>query len=156
MRKKNQEITDKQTIEEIIKKSDVCRIAMFDEDFPYIIPFNFGYKNDCLYIHTAKEGKKIELLIKNNKVGFEIEQKAEILKNEIACKWSTKYRSIIGTGKVEIINDFEQKKLALEIIMNHYDKNKTHFFEDKQINAISILKVNIISLTAKNSSNWNK
>ena len=57
MRRKDREITDKQAIYDIIKKCDVCRIAFFDETFPYIVPLNFGvtFENDTFsfYFHGA-------------------------------------------------------------------------------------------------------
>jgi nitroimidazol reductase NimA-like FMN-containing flavoprotein (pyridoxamine 5'-phosphate oxidase superfamily) len=82
MKKKNQEIIDKRIINEILTCSEICRIAMLDNDSPYILPVNYGYKDNIIYIHSAPEGKKIDLLKKNNKICFEIEQKAEIVKHE--------------------------------------------------------------------------
>ncbi len=70
MRKKNQEIADPKIIEEILKESEICRLAMMDGDKPYILPFNYGYKDNCIYIHCAKEGKKIDLLRKNGEVNY--------------------------------------------------------------------------------------
>jgi nitroimidazol reductase NimA-like FMN-containing flavoprotein (pyridoxamine 5'-phosphate oxidase superfamily) len=96
---------------------------MLDNDTPYILPFNYGYKDNGIYIHSAPEGGKIELLRKNNKVCFEIEQIAEIVKHDKPCKWETKYRSIVGYGEVEIITDYEQKKKGLDIIMSQYGED---------------------------------
>jgi nitroimidazol reductase NimA-like FMN-containing flavoprotein (pyridoxamine 5'-phosphate oxidase superfamily) len=152
MRKANQEITDKKIIEEILATSNVCRIAMTDKDCPYILPFNYGYKEKCIYIHSAPEGKKIDLLKKNKKVCFEIEQKAEIVKHERACQWSTMYRSLVGYGEVEIITDFDQKKKGLEIIMAHYGAPDNIEFETKQIDSVVILKLAISDVTGKQSS----
>jgi len=154
MRKKNQEITDNKIINEILTKSEVCRLAMMDADKPYILPFNYGYEENCIYIHSAPEGKKIELLRKNNKVCFEIEQIAEIVKHDKACKWETKYRSLIGYAEVEIITDFEQKKKGLDIIMSHYGEDLKIDYTEKQVDFIIILKLKITKLTGKQSGNW--
>ena len=156
MRKANQEITDNNVIEDILSTSKICRIAMTDADYPYILPFNYGYRDHCIYIHAAPEGKKIDLLKKNNKVCFEIEQKAEIVKNDHACKWSTIYRSVVGYGEVEIITDFNQKQRGMEIIMAHYGAPENIEFETKQINAMVILKLAISDITGKQSGNWNE
>lgn len=56
------EIKDPKIIEEILSDSEICRIAMMDGDKPYILPFNYGYKHKAIYIHCAREGKKIEHL----------------------------------------------------------------------------------------------
>ena len=156
MRKTNQEITDKNVIEDMLITSKICRIAMTDADCPYILPFNYGYRDHCIYIHAAPEGKKIDLLKRNRKVCFEIEQKAEILKHERACKWSTLYRSVVGHGEVEIITDFNQKRSGLEIIMAHYGAPKNIEFEKKQIDSIVLLRLTISDITGKQSGNWNK
>jgi len=154
MRRKDQEITDKIVIEEILSKSEVCRIAMIDNDQPYIVPLNYGYYNNALYIHSAPRGKKIDLLKRNNKVCFEIEYFSKIVKHELACDWSTKYRSVIGYGDVEIITDFEEKKKGLDIIMAHYGKPGNNVYKDKQVDFIVILKLNIKQITGRQLGNW--
>ena len=67
MRRKDREITDFDEMMKIIAKCDTCRVAMFDETFPYIVPLNFGTDVEdnqlYLYFHGAKIGKKIDLLV---------------------------------------------------------------------------------------------
>lgn len=75
MRRKDREITDFNEIIEIMKKCDVCRIALNNEEFPYIVPLNFGLdiQGDqvFLYFHSAMKGKKLELIAKNHCAAFE-------------------------------------------------------------------------------------
>lgn len=156
MRKVNQEITDKSILKEILHQAKICRLAMIDNGEPYLLPFNFGYKNNCIYIHSAPKGKKIDLLHKNEKVCFEVEQEAKLIKGDIACKWSTLYRSIVGYGTVEIITDFEEKTQGLEIIMEQHGATGKQVFEKKEVEFIVILKLSITSMTGKQSGNWNK
>ena len=155
MKKHNQEIKSKAVIEEILSNSKICRIAMLDNGKPYLLPFNYGYKDNCIYIHSAPEGKKIDLLKKNNEVCFEIEYKAEIIKDFKSCKWATKYRSVVGYGNIEIITDYEHKKNGLDIIMTHNGSSKeNNIYEKRQIELLVILKLNISWITGKQSSNW--
>jgi nitroimidazol reductase NimA-like FMN-containing flavoprotein (pyridoxamine 5'-phosphate oxidase superfamily) len=154
MRRKEKEITDKQTIEQILSKSQVCRIAMIDNGKPYIVPLNYGYQNNSLYIHSAPIGKKIDILKQNNNVCFEIEYSSEVIKSELSCEWSTKYRSLIGYGTIDIITDFEQKKKGLDIIMAHYGKPDNNIYKEKQVEFIVILKLNIDQITGKQSGDW--
>lgn len=154
MRRKDKEITDQKLIIEILLESIICRIAMIDNDVPYIMPLNYGYFNNALYIHSASKGKKIEILKKNNRVCFEIENSVEIVKHDEPCHWSTKYRSLIGYGTVEIINDFDRKKEGLDIIMAQHGKTGTNIYNENNINAIVILKLNIESISGKQSGNW--
>jgi len=156
MRKANQEITDKSILEEILTDTKICRLAMIDNGLPYILPFNFGYSENCIYIHSAPAGKKIDLLRENPLVCFEVEQKAEIIEDEIACKWSTLYRSVVGYGNVEIASDFEEKKRGLEIIMARHGFKGKMEFDTKEIECIVVLKLSISTMTGKQSGNWNR
>lgn len=154
MRRKQNEITDRRIIEEILSKSEVCRIAMIDGDKPYIVPLNYGYFGNALYFHSAPLGKKIDLLKINNKVCFEIEYSTEIIKHEEACHWGAKYRSVIGYGKIDFITDFEQKKAGLDVIMAHYGSSDNNVYEEKQVNFVVILKLNIEEIYGKQLGNW--
>jgi hypothetical protein len=154
MRRKNQEITDNKIIEEILSKSEICRLGFIDNGLPYIIPFNYGYSDKSIYIHSAPDGKKIDLLKQNPRVCFEIELISQITKHNEPCHWSTKYKSVIGYGSVEIIRDYEQKIKGLDIIMSHYDTKEPKKYNKNQVNKIVILKLNIEKITGKQSNNW--
>lgn len=127
---------------------------MIDDERPYILPFNYGYKDNCIYIHSASEGKKIDLLRKNNRVCFELEYKGEIIKHDDPCKWATRYQSVVGYGTIEILTEFEQKRNGLDIIMAHNGAEKMSTYNIKQVESIVILKLTITEITGKQSSNW--
>jgi len=156
MRKKNQEIKDKAKIEDILQSSIICRIAMTDGNRPYLLPFNYGYKENCIYIHSAKKGKKLDILRKNNYVCFEIEQEPKIITGETACDWTTEYRSIVGYGNIDIIDDTEEKKKALKILMEQHGAPELNTFEEKDLKRMMILKLKISEMTAKQSSSYIK
>jgi nitroimidazol reductase NimA-like FMN-containing flavoprotein (pyridoxamine 5'-phosphate oxidase superfamily) len=148
MRRKDQEITDIGAIEDIIRKGQVCRLALSENGRPYIVPLCFGYKDNNLYFHTAREGKKLDILRKNNNVCFEIDIDRGFVKGKKACNCTMKYRSVIGFGKAEIIEDIEPKRRALHIIMQNYYEG---FFKypEESINNVVIIKVEIESMTGK-------
>ncbi len=154
MRRNDKKITDNEIIEEIFRKSQVCRLGIHNHPAPYVIPFNYGYKNRNIYIHTSRVGKSIDLLRLNPEVGFEIEQSSKIVKGDLSCQWTTQYRSLIGYGKVEIIDDFEEKQKALDLIMAHYGRQEGNTYEDKFIQAILVLKVVVSSVSGKQSGDW--
>jgi hypothetical protein len=154
MRIKEQELTDKKIIQEILAKSEFCRIAINDDEFPYIVPLNYGYSDNILYFHSAATGKKIDLIRINNKVCFEIEYSSQVIQHEQPCKWATKYLSIIGFGEIEIIDGNTEKKRGLDIIMNHYGKVTDNQYTEAQVNKLVIFKLTIMNLTAKRSGNW--
>jgi nitroimidazol reductase NimA-like FMN-containing flavoprotein (pyridoxamine 5'-phosphate oxidase superfamily) len=150
MRRSDKEITDKVLLNEILTTAQICRVAFFADDYPYIVPMNFGYSNGYLYFHGAPEGRKLDLIKKNNKVGFEIELAHEIIKDEVSCKWTTKYRSIIGTGEMEIVTDTEEKIAGLDCIMAQHGKTD-NAYNSSAVNYIVVLKLRINSMAGKQS-----
>lgn len=156
MRKSNQEITDIKTIEAILQKATIVRLAMVDNGMPYLLPFNFGYSENCIYIHSAPAGKKIDVLRQNPEVCFEVEDGTATVESDIACRWSTMYRSVIGFGKVEFVTGFDEKQQALNIIMQQHGAPANMEFDPKEVDFIVVLKLTIESMTGKQSSNWNR
>ncbi|MBW2062902.1 MAG: pyridoxamine 5'-phosphate oxidase family protein [Deltaproteobacteria bacterium] len=150
MRKKDQEITDKELIEAIIDKATVCRIAFSEKNIPYIIPVNFGHKDGCLYIHSAPEGKKIDMIKNNNNVCFEVDIDHELIKSDSPCHFSMKYQSVIGFGKAFFIEGLEEKKMALDLIVGHYSDGSREYPE-KIVRHVTIIKVEIDHMTGKQS-----
>jgi len=100
MRRKDKEITRRSIIDDILDKAFVLHIALLDGNRPYIIPVNFGYKVNAIYIHCAPEGKKIDLIRKNNITSFQAETGVEICHKSIPDKCSTLYRSVAGLWPV--------------------------------------------------------
>jgi len=151
MRRSEKEITDESAMEAIIHASLVCRLALSDGNQPYIVPLCFGYQDRTLYFHSALEGKKIDILKKNNRTCFEFDVNSEIIKAEKACKWGMKYQSVIGFGKAVLVENIAEKKKALNIIMNHYS-DRDFQFTDKAIKKIAVIKIEIEGMTGKHSS----
>ena len=154
MRKSRQEIKDQGVLEEILSNQVICRLAMVDGDRPYIIPVNYGYHDGFLYIHSAPEGKKIDLLCQNPELCFEVEDPVEITKGERACDWSTRYRSVVGYGRVEILSDDAGKQQGLEVIMAQHGAPDLIEFDPGNIKRMVILKIRITSMSGKQSSNF--
>ncbi|MFZ1983320.1 MAG: pyridoxamine 5'-phosphate oxidase family protein, partial [Desulfatitalea sp.] len=109
MRRKDKEITDRNAIDGIIARCKVCRIALCENGQPYILPLNFGYDGKYLYFHSANDGKKIEIIKQNNRVGFEFDIFHEIITAEKPCEWGTKYESVVGNGVAEFIESQQAK-----------------------------------------------
>jgi nitroimidazol reductase NimA-like FMN-containing flavoprotein (pyridoxamine 5'-phosphate oxidase superfamily) len=154
MRRFDKLITDTQIIDKILNESSICRIGFSIDGEAHIIPVNFGYKNDKLFIHSATGGNKIDFIKKNNRVCFELELDHEIIAGKAACDWTTKYRSIIGYGNISIINDISQKKAGLDIIMSKYGGPTTNTYSIKSLEKMVLLVIEIDTLTGKQSGEW--
>lgn len=152
MRKKDREIKDAKELDDILQKADVCRIAFAVDGIPYIVTMNFGYiwkDNLILYFHCAKEGKKLELMRKNNTVCFEMDTDHEIVEAANACDWGMKYRSIVGLGSLESITDENEKKKGLDCIMDHFGFNGKKQYDQKVLHTTEILRLTVIEFTGK-------
>jgi nitroimidazol reductase NimA-like FMN-containing flavoprotein (pyridoxamine 5'-phosphate oxidase superfamily) len=154
MRRKENEIKDFEEIVEIIQKAEVCRLGLAVDNTPYVVPVNYGYdpKDNCLYIHCAKQGRKLDMIKQNNTVCFEMDVDAEIRdRDKPACNWNSTYRSVIGYGKAFLIDDFEQKKKALDILMKHYCDRESFEYKKETIEKVGIIKITITELSGKKS-----
>jgi nitroimidazol reductase NimA-like FMN-containing flavoprotein (pyridoxamine 5'-phosphate oxidase superfamily) len=127
---------------------------MLDGDLPYIVPVNYGYRDGHIYIHSAPAGKKIDLLKQNKQVCFEVEDTVEIVRGKEACDWTTRYRSVVGYGTVEILSDETSKQEGMEVIMAQHGAPELVDFDAKNLKRMVILKLRITSLVGKQSSNW--
>ena len=150
MRRAEREIKDSSTVEEILRRATVCRLAVCDGNIPYVVPLNFGYENDRLYFHSAPEGRKIEIIKANPNVCFEVDVDQELVAGEIPCGWAVRYRSAIGFGKARLLGEVAEKKRALDVILGHYAQGPFEYSEGA-IDQVAVVEVEIESLTGKQS-----
>jgi uncharacterized protein len=152
MRRKEREITDIQIIESVIADADVCRVAFADNNVPYIVTMNFGYlpgKNNILYFHCAPEGRKLEMLRKNNHVCFQMDTGHRLYKGSKACGWGMKYKSVVGYGDLSIVTDVDERKKALDKLMDHYGGNGVYVYGKKIMTRTTILRLEISEMRGK-------
>jgi nitroimidazol reductase NimA-like FMN-containing flavoprotein (pyridoxamine 5'-phosphate oxidase superfamily) len=152
MRRKDREITDLAEIREIIDAADVCRIAFADGNFPYIVTLNFGYEwNDrlTLYFHCAKQGRKLDLMKKNNTVCFEMDIGHALKRGNAACDWGMSYRSIVGYGTLSSVNDPQERTRALDRVMDHYGFTGDKVYDEKVLPVTEVLKLVVSEMTGK-------
>lgn len=152
MRRNDREMTEREKIEEIINKADVCRIAMADGNVPYIVTMNFGYMAEPkrkLFFHCAPQGRKLDILRKNNYVCFEMDIDHQIFKGGKGCDWGMKFSSIVGYGNITIITESSAKIEALNCIMDHYDGGGNYSYDERMVGKTTILMLDITEMTAK-------
>lgn len=151
MRRTDRESTDLATMESIIAAAKFCRMAMCDNAKPYVVPLCYGYKDRTVYIHSAREGYKLDILRKNSEVCIEFETVPQIIPNADPCKWKLHYKSVIARGTVEIVDTSDGKRRALGIIMNNYTSGSFDF-SDEELAKTVVMKIALDSMTCKISS----
>jgi uncharacterized protein len=152
MRRADREISGIGQIEEIINKSDVCRIAFANNNYPYMVTMNFGYTNDpgrSFYFHCAKEGKKLEMMRINNHVCFELDTDHKIFKGKRGCDWGMTFSSVLGYGNISEVTDNKERIKGLNSIMSHYGGEGVYEFDDRVLDNTIILRLDIVEMTGK-------
>ena len=144
-------LTDRREMEAIIRKCQVCHIAMVDpEGMPYVLPFNFGYDEGIVYFHSARTGKKITILKDNPNVcvEFSTDYLLRSQNEKVGCSYTMKYRSVLAYGKVEFIAEPDQKTRIMNLVMNHYVTGE-FIYNPPSMNEVSCWIVRIDKLEGK-------
>ena len=113
-------------IKEFLKVEHIGRISSIDKNgFPQIIPMNFVFLNDAIYLHSHVRGEKLENISRNNKVGFEVDKELEFLPSYFedpndASLADTLYISVVIKGIGSFVTDRKEKTLALNALIAKY------------------------------------
>ena len=151
MRRKENEITDRIMLDQIISGALYCHLACSINDQPYLIPLSFGYDGEYVYFHTALKGKKSDIFSQNSNICLGFEREVSLEKDEDqACDWSFHFQSVIATGVIEEVTKYETRLLVLDQIMSHYS-DKKWTFPEKTLARTRTWKVNLKSITGKQS-----
>ena len=153
MRRKDREVKGREEIEEIILQCKTCHVAMVDDGSPYVVPLNFGYRFlDSgvleLFFHSAFEGRKIDILKKNNRVCFEMAFEGESVFPDVPCRSGYYFASVIGYGEVFFIQDTAEKCEALSIMFRHQVGRDVIFTAD-QAETVCVYKIVSTDFTGK-------
>jgi uncharacterized protein len=152
MRRTDREITDRAEMDEILASAKVLRLGMAVDGEPYVVPLHFGHVGEHLFVHSAGEGRKIEFLKKNPRICFEVTTDYEILPSQDgACQWAARFRSVIGFGRATFLTDPNERKHALDVMMEHYSGKPSHDYEAKYTSRIAVIRIDIAHMTGKKS-----
>ena len=153
MRRSDREIKDINSIEKFIFGEQILRIAFYDDGDIYIVPVNYGYvfedNHFRFYFHGAKAGRKFELSQKKPKIGFEIDGCYELTDGDVACDYSAKFQSVIGTGILSIVDDKEEKILGLNKLMKQTTGNESWSYSDEMLEATAVFRLDADKMTCK-------
>lgn len=156
MIRSDREITDRVAQLAIIDACDVCRVALNGDDgYPYIIPLNFGVDVEgdqvYLYFHSARRGKKLDLIQQDARATFEMDCDHEFIFYDKRMSCTMGYRSVVGRGIVEILPE-DEKKRGLDILMRHYHAEDFPYSE-KLIPVTTVWRLKVENMTGKHRDN---
>ena len=150
--RREREVTDTNEILGILDRAKIVHVGMIDGDSPYVVPMNYGYTMEngklTLYLHGAKEGRKLDILRANPKVFVEIDTDVVPFEGITACHYGVGYSSIMGEGTAELVEDSEGKRHALSILMKT-QTGRDFTFDDRMASVVTCIKLHVSEFTAK-------
>lgn len=153
MRRADREVTDYQQIQSIIEQAKVVHIGMLDNDRPYVVPMQYGFVFSdgtlTLYVHCAKEGRKLDILKKNPCVFIELETNVAIVSGgDIPCKYGSEYASVMGDGTAVIVEDVAEKIVGLQLMMKT-QSGRDFEITEQMVTSVTVLRIDVPCVTAK-------
>ena len=152
MTKRERQVTDPVEIRRILDTGKVLHLGLAVNDEPYVVPMNYGYTMEddklVLYLHCAHQGKKLDMIRANSRVFFEIDCDHKPFEGEKPCQYGLVYSSVMGRGKASIVEDVEEKKQAMTILMKT-QTGRGFTFEDRLVSIVTVVRIDVAEYTAK-------
>ncbi|MBR4989825.1 MAG: pyridoxamine 5'-phosphate oxidase family protein [Oscillospiraceae bacterium] len=152
MTKREFQITDEAKIRQILDSAKVLHLGLAVDNEPYVVPMNYGYRLEegklTLYLHSAVQGKKLEMIRANSRVFFEMDCDRMPFEGKVPCQYGLVYSSIMGRGTACIVEDVEEKKQAMSLLMKT-QTGKDFSFEDRLVSIVSVIRIDVTEYTAK-------
>ena len=152
MTKRERQVTDKNQILRILDAAKVLHLGLAVDNEPYVVPMNYGYAMEdgklALYLHSAVQGKKLDMMRANPKVFVSIDCDRMPFEGRVPCQYGLVYSSIMGRGTAAIVEDMEEKKQAMSILMKT-QTGKDFTFEDRLVTIVTVIRIDVAEYTAK-------
>ena len=152
MTKRERQITDPEQIRHILDTGKVLHLGLAVDNEPYVVPMNYGYTMEdgklVLYLHSALQGRKLDMIRTNPKVFFEIDCDLMPFEGRVPCQYGLVYSSIMGRGEAHLVEDVEEKKQAMSLLMKT-QTGKDFTFEDRLVSIVAVIRIDVAEYTAK-------
>ena len=150
--KREARVTDPEQIRHILDTAKVLHLGLAVDNEPYVVPMNYGYTLEdgklVLYLHSAVKGKKLDMIHANSKVFFSIDCDRMPFEGRGPCQYGLVYSSIMGRGTAAIVEDVEEKKRAMTILMKT-QTGRDFTFEDRLVSIVTVIRIDVAEYTAK-------
>jgi nitroimidazol reductase NimA-like FMN-containing flavoprotein (pyridoxamine 5'-phosphate oxidase superfamily) len=153
MRRADREVTDPTQIRDIIQACVCCRLGLNDAGQTYIVPLSFGWQERqgryTLYFHCAAEGRKLDILRREPTVSFEMDTGYRVNEAENACGYSCAFQSVMGTGRVTVVQEMAEKRQGLALLMEHTTGRTGWDFSENACRGVCVLRLDVEELSGK-------
>lgn len=118
------------------------------DGYPYVVPVNHALDGERIYVHSARQGHKIDNIIRDAKVCFEVSEMSDLVRGDVPCKYGAFYKSAIAFGRAIIVSDPEEKIRALRVISLKYTGMDGPFTE-QDVASVSVIRIDVEKATCK-------
>jgi uncharacterized protein len=163
MRRIDKAMQIEREIDDVLKRAEVCHLALHDQPYPYVVPMNFGYRcttpadereptvKRFLYFHAAVHGRKVDLIRSDPRVAFVVDTDRLLVTGSEACRFTMNYASVMGTGTVRLLETHSEKRSGLNVIMEKYSGRKDWSFADNALDSVLLFVLEVHTVTGKRS-----
>ena len=153
MRRKDRELTDPAAIEHILSTARIVHLGLVDGNAPYVVPMHYGYALEggrlTLYLHSAPEGRKLDVLRANPNAFIEIDTgEALISGGDDACRYGAAFESIMGSGRAVLVEDAAEKARGLALLMRT-QTGRDFPITEAMTRGVAVIRVDVEWFTAK-------
>ena len=152
MTKRERQVTDENQIRHILDTAKVLHLGLAVDNEPYVVPMNYGYTMEegklVLYLHSALQGKKIDMMRANPSVFFELDCDWIPFEGEKPCQYGLGYSSVMGCGKAQIVEDVQEKMKAMTALMTT-QTGKDFSFNERLVSIVAVIRIDVAEYTAK-------
>ncbi|RJX35912.1 MAG: pyridoxamine 5'-phosphate oxidase family protein [Desulfarculus sp.] len=149
MRKPQKQLQQPAELEDILQRGEVLRLALCREDQPYLVPLNYVYHAGRIYMHTGHEGYKHWFLAANPRACFEVTVDAAAVPAPLPCKWDYRYRSVIGFGRVSVVQEEAERQEGLAALVGRFAGPGAPEMTAEALARACVLRLDIESMTGK-------
>lgn len=153
MRRKDREVTGASELDDIIRRGECLHLGLRDGDGVYVVPLSYGFAWEedrrAFYFHGAGAGKKLELIREDPRVSFCITLEHGVIPGETAGNYSFAYESVMGTGRIEVLEDPGEKRRGLACLFSHYAPEQEFTSPDRVVENTAVLRLLVEEISGK-------
>ena len=150
--KRETQIVDENQIIHILNTAKVLNLGLAVDNMPYVVPMNYGYTLEdgklVFYLHSAVKGNKLDMIRSNPNVYFSMDCDHVSFEGEKPCQYGLAYAAVMGRGTAVIVENVEEKKKAMSILMKT-QTGKDFSFENRLVSIVAVIRIDVTEFTAK-------
>ncbi len=153
MTRREREITDENEKKELLEGCQYLHLGLVDDGMPYIVPLNYGVEHTedgtVIYLHGANTGRKLDIIRKNRVCCFTMERNVEAFEGKVACQYGMAYECLMGTGKISIVDNPDEKIHGLEVLMKTMTGKEGFEFNERMVTIVTVMRIDVDEISAK-------